>query len=251
MTEHLSLDSGLNRITLAANTSPAPGVASLIVPQVGPAGPVGPAGSTGPQGLPGPPGPPGAQGLTGPQGSQGAQGAAGPVGPGYAATSTTALTIATGPQSFITQTGLAYTTGVRCRASSRGSPSSYMEGWVSAYAGTSLTVNIDLAAGSGSFSDWNLNLSGAPGSGYLATSASPLSVVLGSATLTTQTGLAYTPGARVRLSAQADPTNWLEGIVTAYAIATGSFTVSVDLTRGTGAFTGWNINIAGQPAGLP
>jgi hypothetical protein len=250
MTQQFVQSSGLNRITMAANTAPAPGAASLIVPQVGPAGPVGPAGATGPQGLPGGPGPPGAQGLTGLPGAQGAQGPAGPVGPGYAATSATTLAIATGTKTFATQAGLAYTTGVRCRASSNGSPNSYMEGWVTGYSGTSLSVNVDLINGSGSFSNWNLNVSGAPGVGYgPAASASTLSVVLGAATLTTQTGLAYTPGARVRLSAQADPTNWIEGIVTAYAISTGAFTVNVDLTRGTGAFTGWNINIAGQPAG--
>jgi hypothetical protein len=123
----------------------------------------------------------------------------------------------------------------------------YMEGWVTAYSGTSLSMNVDLINGSGSYSAWYLNLSGAPGAGYAATSASPLSIVTGPTTLTTQLGLAYSPGARVRVSAQTAPTNWIEGIVTAYSPFTGTLAVAVDTIGGSGAFTAWNINIAGQP----
>jgi hypothetical protein len=155
------------------------------------------------------------------------------------------LAVAAGTQVFITQSGLAYSAGVRCRASSNANPSVYMEGLVSGYSGTSLTIIADLINGSGSFNDWNLNLTGPAGSGYMATSATTASVSLGPVTLTTQQGLAYTPGARVRISARSSPTNWIEGLVTAYSA--GSLSVIADLTGGLGAFSAWNINLTGQP----
>jgi hypothetical protein len=202
MTERLILNNGTNRIGLTANYAPGPGVATLVVPQVGPIGPMGPAGPLGPQGPQGPAGPAGAQGVIGPTGAQGPQGVPGSPGPGYAATSLTALTVALGAQTFVTQPGLAYTAGMRCRASSAANPNNYMEGYVAAYTGVSLTITVDLANGSGSHSDWNLNLTGAAGAGYMATSASALSIALGPLTLVTQAGLAYTPGARARVSAR-------------------------------------------------
>jgi hypothetical protein len=155
------------------------------------------------------------------------------------------LAVATGEHVFITQSGLAYSPGVRCRASSNANAGVYMEGRVSAYSGTSLTIAVDLANGSGSYNDWNLNLTGPTGSGYAATSTSSLSISLGQITLTTQPGLAYTPGARVRIAAQSAPTNWIEGIVTAYSVS--ALSVAVDLLGGLGAFSAWDINLTGQP----
>src|SRR5215470_14798751 len=59
--------------------------------------------------------------------AKGDTGAQGPQGTGYAATSTTSLTIGTGPQTFATQAGLAYSAGARARASNG---VNYMEGLV-------------------------------------------------------------------------------------------------------------------------
>jgi hypothetical protein len=147
----------------------------------GPPGPQGPQGNPGPQGVQGPTGPQGPQGNTGatgaagaqgPQGNPGATGAQGPqgnpgvtgaTGPGYQATSATSLTIGTGAKVFTTQAGLAYTVGARARAASNATPTNWMEGLVTAYSGTSLTVNVDLTNGSGSAADWNINLSGQQG----------------------------------------------------------------------------------------
>jgi hypothetical protein len=244
MTQDLYMGAGVGRIALAPNVAAFAGGPSLVVPQVGPAGPMGPPGPIGPQGPQGPGGPVGAQGEPGVDGPQGPQGG-GPPGPGYAATSPTSLAVATGTQVFITQSGLAYSAGVRCRASSNANPGVYMEGLVSGYSGTSLTIAADLVNGSGTYNDWNLNLTGPSGSGYAATSASSLSISLGPVTLITQPGLAYTPGARVRISAQSAPANWIEGIVTAYSV--NALSVAVDLIGGLGAFSAWNINLTGQP----
>lgn len=134
-----------------------PGPAGPPGPQ-GPEGPQGPQGDTGPQGPQGVQGPPGADstvpGPAGPQGTQGNPGA------GYLATSATSVAIGTGSKTFTTQTGLAYTIGARARASSASVPTNYMEGLVTAYSGSALTINVDTSSGTGSPADWDINLAG-------------------------------------------------------------------------------------------
>jgi hypothetical protein len=58
---------------------------------------------------------------------------------------------------------------------------------------------------------------GASGAGYLATSTTSLVIGAGSTAFTTQAGLAYGVGARVRASSAADGTNYMEGLATAYS----------------------------------
>ena len=95
------------------------------------------------------------------KGSDGANGTNGADGPGYRATSTTSLATGAGSVAFTTQSGLAYTVGARVRATSAGT-SEYMEGLVTAYSGTTLTVLMDAASGSGTHADWNINIAGDP-----------------------------------------------------------------------------------------
>ncbi len=85
-------------------------------------------------------------------------------GLGYRATSASSLaTSASGSKAFNTQASLAYTAGARIRATSAGT-GEWMEGIVSAYSGTTLTVTMDLANGSGTHADWDINAAGQPGS---------------------------------------------------------------------------------------
>ena len=112
--------------TYAAGSTPtSPTVASIIVTAqqvmytiAGPTGATGPVGATGPAGVTGATGPAGATGVTGPVGATGPTGATGATGPGFAASSTTSLLIGTGSKAFTTQSGLAYSSGARVRASS-------------------------------------------------------------------------------------------------------------------------------------
>lgn len=97
--------------------------------------------------------------------SKGDTGNVGPTGPGYGGASSTALTIGTGSRVFTTQTGMAYQVGTRVRAASAANPSNYMEGIVTAYSGTFLTVNMSRTNGAGTFSDWMLSVAGDPGAG--------------------------------------------------------------------------------------
>lgn len=105
----------------------------------------------------------GATGATGATGSTGGAGATGATGPGYRATSTDTETLGTGIKSFITQTGLAYSTGARVRVTSTVDTSKWMEGVVSTYTSGILVATFDLANGSDTFASWNINLAGEPG----------------------------------------------------------------------------------------
>ena len=75
----------------------------------------------------------------------------------------------------------------------------------------------------------NTGAIGPTGSGYSATSSTTMAVGAGSRTFTTQTSLAYSPGARVRLSDQTDNARFFEGVVVSYNNASGSMTVQSDL----------------------
>src|SRR5215831_2572200 len=81
--------------------------------------------------------------------------------------------------------------------------------------------------------------------GFLASSSTSLTIAGGSQSFVTQSNLAYTPGARVRLSSSGSGA-YMEGLVTAYNSSTGAMTVSVDTASGSGSHTDWNINAAGN-----
>jgi hypothetical protein len=86
---------------------------------------------------------------------------------------------------------------------------------------------------------------GPAGPGYQATTTTNVSTALGTLTVTTQSGLAYSTGARVRIASRANPsTLWVEGVVSSYAGTT--LQLSVDLFGGSGAFVDGDINLAGQ-----
>ena len=73
----------------------------------------------------------------------------------FSAKSTTSFTPAIGSKTFIVPSGLSFPNGSRARIKSAGS-SGYMEGLVTSYSGTSLTVNVDAYGGSGAQADWNI-----------------------------------------------------------------------------------------------
>lgn len=85
---------------------------------------------------------------------------------------------------------------------------------------------------------------GPTGAGYGGTSTTSLAIGTGSKAFTTQSGLAYTNGARVRASSAANTANWMEGLAT-YSGTT--LTIEVDKTNGSGTHADWNLNIVGQP----
>ena len=87
---------------------------------------------------------------------------------------------------------------------------------------------------------------GGAGPGYLASSTTSLTIASsGSVAASTQLNLAYTPGARVRLTSTGSAA-WMEGVVASYD-ASGLLTFTADLASGSGTHTDWSINVAGNP----
>lgn len=128
-------------------------------------------GIQGPQGEQGPPGPPGSTGGQGVPGNDGGVGNNGVDGRGYDASSSTSIdvldTLATSASLAIT-TERAYTPGARVRVSDSSNPANnYFEGVVNTHnsvTGDMIIDSIDVKVGSGTFSSWNVNLTGEIGS---------------------------------------------------------------------------------------
>ncbi len=78
------------------------------------------------------------------------------------ATSTSTNTIATGSQTFNTQSGLDIVTGQPVTVVNTGTPANYMQGSVTSYSGTTLIINVPSGTtppstgGSGTFSSWTI-----------------------------------------------------------------------------------------------
>ncbi len=81
----------------------------------------------------------------------------------FVGTSTTSLAIGAGNKVFTTQAGEQYTTGIFMTAVSAGNTANYMGGQVVSYSGTTLTINVTLTGGSGTYTDWNLSIAGPVG----------------------------------------------------------------------------------------
>ena len=71
--------------------------------------------------------------------------------------STTSVTVGTGPQTFTTQSNLAFQAGQTVRANCTAQGIIYMEGTVASYSGTTLVLNITTTAGSGTIAFWTFS----------------------------------------------------------------------------------------------
>lgn len=78
-------------------------------------------------------------------------------------TSVSEHTIGTGSKAFTTQADKMFEAGAYVVISSDSSPTDTMHGIVTAYSGTSLTVDVSTITGSGTYTDWNIYVSGARG----------------------------------------------------------------------------------------
>lgn len=109
------------------------------------------------------------------------------------------------------------------------------------------------SAASGSADDAAASAAAAAGSattaaGFTATSITELAITLASKTLTIQTGKSFQPGEFVSLASAANVANFMSGQVTAYNSGTGSMTVDVTGTGGSGTYADWNVSLSGQTA---
>ena len=79
--------------------------------------------------------------------------------PGSQGTSTTSHNISTGSKTFSTQSGKSWIVGQWVLISNSASAANYMVGYITAYSGTSLTVDVRSTAGSGTgVATWNISL---------------------------------------------------------------------------------------------
>lgn len=89
--------------------------------------------------------------------------------------------------------------------------------------------------------------------GTSATSSTSLAIGTGSKTLTIQTGKSIVVGMTVKIAYTTDPTKWMAGDVTAYNSGTGSLTVNVNRSIGSGTYAVWTVSLSGVslPPQLP
>ena len=79
------------------------------------------------------------------------------------ATSTSSIAIGTGSKTFVTQAGKQFATGQFILITSDADPTNYMHGQVTSYSTTSLVVNVLDIGGSGTHTDWTIDVSGSRG----------------------------------------------------------------------------------------
>ncbi len=96
----------------------------------------------------------------------------------YNQTSTTSTLIGTGSKTFTvstTATSSAFTVGTRVRVAYTTTPANFMEGVITAFSGTSMTVNVDTTGGSGTFALWTISVAGQNGLSALTIGTSTVS----------------------------------------------------------------------------
>jgi len=91
--------------------------------------------------------------------------------------------------------------------------------------------------------------SAASAPGTSATSVTSLTIGTGSKTLTIDTGKSLVVGMSVKVAYTTTPTNWMFGDVTAYNSGSGSLTVNVTLTNGSGTQSAWTVSLSGPTGG--
>ena len=72
------------------------------------------------------------------------------------ALSTTSLAIEVASKAFTVAPSLGYVANMRVRATSAANPANFMEGTVTSYASTTLTVAVDTIGGTGTLADWTI-----------------------------------------------------------------------------------------------
>lgn len=113
-------------------------------------------------------------------------------------TSTTSISIATGSKVFTTQADKDFNPGTFLTITSDADPTNFVAGQVTAYSGTTLTVDVNAIGGAGTFADWTIQVSGRFGD-----NASPRPVVIVTADLDVSAGFATNTFYQVRPVAEA------------------------------------------------
>jgi len=84
----------------------------------------------------------------------------------YGLTSSSSVAIGTGTKTFTTNlnsTNTAFTVGSRVRVAYTTTPTNFMEGVITAFSGTTMTVSVDVVGGSGTYAAWSFTSVGSAG----------------------------------------------------------------------------------------
>ena len=107
------------------------------------------------------------------------------IGIGYnGLTSATSTLIAIGSKTFttnLTNLQTAFVVGTRVRVAYSVTPANFMEGVVTAFTGTTFTVNVDSIGGSGTFASWTISVAGIQGSNGVTSITGTANQVIASA----------------------------------------------------------------------
>jgi len=182
-------------------------------------------------------------------------GAAGPTGASgssnFAGTSVTSNVVGLGSLVFTTQAGLAFVVGTRTRFANSVSPANFVEGVITAYSGTSITVLADLVGGTGTFTSWNLSIAGQPGTGggsaitrVQMMGSNAADIVLTSTTLADVTGYTVSLAAVVNDRIEIF---WKMDGYTSVANTSPSFGMKVNVTDITPGLTNITYTASGSP----
>jgi len=131
----------------------------------------------------------------------------------YGQTSLTSTTIGTGSKTFtvgIPATSSAFTVGTRVRFAYTTTPSNFMEGVITAFSNSTMTVLVDLTGGSGTYAAWAVSVAGNQGTGAVTA----VSVVSANGLAGTSSG-----GATPALTLSTSVTGILKGNGTAISAA--------------------------------
>lgn len=185
---------------------------------------------------------------------------------GLIGTSTSSVAIATGAATFTTQSGKAFTAGNYVMITSNANPTvNFMNAQITSYSGTTLVVNTVAAGGSGTHTDWTINISGVRGAqGPQGTAGAGTGDMLGANNLsdvssasTSRTNLGLGTAAVQANSFFCQTANNLSDVANAATTfgnikqtGTSSATGALQLATNAQAITGTNTSLAVTPAGV-
>lgn len=145
-------------------------------------------------------------------------------------TSATSLAIGTGTKVFTTQSGKDFNVGSIVQTPSAANPNNFMFGNVTAYSGTSLTVNVTRIGGSGTFADWNIlgrvGLEGLPNAGT-GDVVGPASSVIGDVAI-----FDLTTGKRLADSGKTAPAGAFVGTTDTQTLTNKTLTTPLGIVKG-------------------
>ncbi len=177
----------------------------------------------------------------------------------YSATSSTSLTVGTGPQSLTVQTGKPFALGQPVRLVRTTDPTGIiMDGSITAFNNTTGAMVVEVGGtptGSGTYTNWTVSVLGGvgPTGGTGLTGPAPTISTTSTTSLPIQLGTTgvfvvaattdLTLGSLVLISYQVDPSKFMFGVLTAKSGT--NFTVDVLAISSSGTFASWHVTLSG------